>query len=147
MDALLTQCREIFANDLYATQTTGITIDSVAFLPEQKDSVVVCSMPLTPRHKNARNAVMGGALFTLADFTFAVASNLETVAKGEELSWVSVDSTIHFLASSLSGTLSATAHCVKQGRTTCLFRIEIQDDKGKLIASIESTGLKVSPTH
>ena len=36
-------------------------------------------MKIEPRHRNAAGIIMGGAIFTLADFAFAVASNHEKI--------------------------------------------------------------------
>ena len=45
---------------------------------EAEPGRAVCAMPLEDRHMNANGVPMGGAVFTLADFTYAVASNAFT---------------------------------------------------------------------
>ena len=67
----LEEARKIFSKDLYATELSGIEIDDIG-----KD-YAKCSMKLTEKHKNAYGGIMGGAIYTLADFAFAVASNYE----------------------------------------------------------------------
>ena len=69
MDNLVNEANAVFANDRFATKLCGANIESVT------ENEVVCSMEITEDHLNAVGTVMGGAIFTLADFTFAVASN------------------------------------------------------------------------
>ena len=61
--------REKFKKDIYATESTGAVIDEVG------ENYAVCSLDLNGSHRNAVGAVMGGVMFTLADFAFAVAAN------------------------------------------------------------------------
>ena len=63
----LEEARQIFAADKYATDASGIVIEEVG------ENYAKCSMKLTDVHRNAFGGVMGGAIYTLADFTFAVA--------------------------------------------------------------------------
>ena len=64
----LEEVRKRFAHDRFATE-------SGAVIEEVREGYARCSMSITPFHLNAAGAVMGGAIFTLADFTFAVAAN------------------------------------------------------------------------
>ena len=43
-------------------------------IEEVDDGYAKCSLEIQPHHLNAANTVMGGAIFTLADFAFAVAT-------------------------------------------------------------------------
>ncbi|MBQ8703488.1 MAG: PaaI family thioesterase [Bacteroidales bacterium] len=125
------KAREVFASDRYAA-LTGIVIDAVG------TDEATCSLTLDERHLNARGVAMGGVLFTLADFAAAVAAN-------RELCWVSLDSSIHFLAPATGNGL--TAHCIalKKGRTTALFQTTItRSDNGKTVAIAETTMIKAS---
>ena len=65
----LEEARAFFSGDVYATELSGITIEEVG------ERLVRCAMPVTPMHRNAAGAVMGGAIFTLADFAFAALTN------------------------------------------------------------------------
>ena len=58
------EARAYFSEDRFATEN-GITLD------ELDGEHAVTSMTLSPRHRNAFGGVMGGAIFTLADFAFA----------------------------------------------------------------------------
>lgn len=68
MQETLDEVRERFSKDRFAT-VNGAVIETV------DEGFARCSMELNDTHRNALGAVMGGAIFTLADFAFAVASN------------------------------------------------------------------------
>jgi hypothetical protein len=127
----LEEARAFFENDVYATKTTGIKIDEIG------DNYAKCSLDLGPGHKNAAGAVMGGALFTLADFCFAVAANL----KGQLT--VSSHSDISFLSAAKGDRLYAEAHCLKDGRRTAVYRVSIYDDTGAAVAEVGEIGMKL----
>mgnify|MGYP000158774071 FL=1 len=95
-------------------------------------------MKIESRHRNAAGIVMGGAIFTLADFAFAVASN------HEKLGTVSLNANITFLRASKGDKLIATAECVRDGRTTCYYRVSVIDNTGALIAEITTSGYKTN---
>lgn len=89
-------------------------------------------------------AVMGGVYFTLGDLAFAAASNAGCLSRHEPLQWVSLSSTIHYLAAAKGCQLVANAHCEKEGRTTCLYTIRITDSNSDLVALIETIGTRLS---
>ena len=129
----------IFANDIFATEATGIHIDYV------DDNTTVCSLQLDNRHLNAIGSVMGGVIFTLADFAFAIAANSSILAEQKEsLQWVSSSSTIHFLSSPKGHSLIATTTRIKQGRTQALFQVSITDSYNRQIALVSTTGTKIT---
>lgn len=124
----LEQARSFFANDRYATEATGAIIDAVA------PHYAKIRLTLEDRHRNAMGAVMGGALFTLADFAFAVASNWQGTPT------VSLTSQISYLNSPKGSQLFAEAECIKSGRSTCCYHIRITDDLDTLAAEVTTTG-------
>ena len=126
----LEEARRTFENDRFATKN-GARIE------ELSDGHCVCSMDITDDHRNALGGIMGGAIFTLADFAFAVASN------DDHSPTVALDVNIHFLTSSKGDRLTATARKVKSGRTTSVFEITVTDDGGKEIALFIGTGYKL----
>ena len=142
MNELTEKARRIFINDRYATDLTGIEIDLV----DEKHTV--CSLSISDKHRNARGAVMGGVLFTLADYTFAISSHTQTMAENMDthditLQWVSESSYINFLASPKGTTLKATSHLVKSGRSRCLYQIDIEDGTGRLVATVTTNGARI----
>ena len=127
----LEEARAIFANDSFATQAAGIRIDSCGLHTAR------CAMKITSAHLNAMGKVMGGAIYTLADYTFAVAAN------SEGLQWVSAQSSVNFLSAAAEGILSAEASCEHEGRNTCLYTIKISDGNNKQIAIVSAVGVRV----
>lgn len=126
------EAREIFMHDRYAMVTTGIDILEVA------DRYARCCFTPGEGHKNARGAVMGGALFTLADFTFAVASNYNQPA-----GTVTNVSQITFLRSTTDGVIYAASRLIKDGRTACTYEIDVTDETGSLLAVVSVNGIHV----
>lgn len=131
MSADIEKVREFFENDRFAV-TNGAYIDEIG------DKFAVVSMAIESRHRNAVDTVMGGAVFTLADFAFAVAANHEKVGT------VSLSANISFLKASRGSKLIARAECVRDGRTTCYYRVTITDDTGALISEVTINGYKTN---
>lgn len=123
--------RDFFKKDRYATES-GMVIDEIG------EKYAKCSMDLNEHHTNAVGAVMGGVYFVLADFTFAVANNWK------EPSTVSLNSNISYLKPAKGQRLIGEAVCIKDGRTTNLYRIDITDDEGNLCATVNITGFKTN---
>lgn len=130
MDELTLKEREIFANDLYATKTSGIVIDKAEI------GRSLCSMQISDRHLNAAGYVMGGAIFTLADFAFGVAANT-----GKSIT-VTLSSNIQFISAAKCNTLYAEAKCVKEGRSVVFYDVNITDDNGKTVATASCSGFR-----
>ena len=130
-DSLLERTRTTFGSDRFATEVTGIEIVAVS------ENYAKCELAIDDRHRNAMGAVMGGAIFTLADFCFAVAAN------SKKLSSVSVSSNIVFLNAVRGERLIAEAHCLKSGRKNCFFRISVTDELGTQVAEVEEIGCVV----
>ena len=130
MPKTIEEIREFFSQDVFATEM-GARIESVG------DMSAVVSLEVTPHHKNAMGALMGGVSFTLADFAFAVAANHEKVTA------VSMDSSISFLGTLKGSRLIARAVCIKDGMRSCFFRVDVTDDTGAAIAAVNITGFKL----
>lgn len=124
------EAREYFKNDRFAT-VNGMELD------ELTPDGCVCSMTIGENHKNALGGLMGGVLFTLGDFAFAIASN------NAHLGTVAIDVHIHFLAAAKGSRLTARASCVKDGRTTAVYEVKITDDTGRDVALFVGTGYKL----
>ena len=128
--ASIEEAREYLAGDIYAMES-GITLDAL------EGSTATCSMTLTKRHRNANGGVMGGAIFTLADFAGAVAgNNIHRPTVAQQVS-------CNFLSGSRGSRLIATARCRKDGKTTCVINIDVVDDLGRDIAQFVMTSYKL----
>lgn len=121
------ETKAFFEKDRYA-KACGITIDEV------EQGKAVCSFMIEEQHLNAGNNVQGGAIFTLADFAFAVAAN----AKGRMT--VSLENQITYMHSTRGRKLIATAYEVSATSKVCFYNVEIKDDLDKPIAKMSVTG-------
>ena len=128
----LEQIRERFSKDLFAVEATGIVITKA------EDCYAECRLELERKHKNAMGGTMGGVIFTLCDFAYAVASN------GLDKPYsMSLSSSISFLAQPKGKELIARAECIKDGGHTCFYRVRVEDDAGVSVADAEFSGYKL----
>jgi len=124
------EAREFFKGDRFAA-SNGMRIVSL------REDGCVCEADIRDDHRNALGGIMGGVIFTLADFAFAVASN------NDHRPTVSLDSDIRFLSSSKGSRLTAAAKLIKSGKTTSVFRVDVTDETGKDVALFTGTGYKL----
>ena len=113
---------DFFGSDRFACEQAGCCID------EYRKGYARCSMKLSPSHYNGANAVMGGAVFTLADYAAGVAAN------ADEPPSVSASATIEFLNSSKGSVLYATATVDKTGRRLAYCTVDVTDDQDVHVA-------------
>ena len=122
--------RAYFYNDKFATDN-GIT------LLELDDAHAVSSLTVSERHRNAYGGVMGGAIFTLADFAFAALTNdLERKTVAQQVS-------INYLSAPKGEKLTATATYKKDGRSSCVVNVDVTDDLGREVAQFVGVGFKL----
>ena len=122
--------REFFYKDKFAVNT-GITLD------ELTHDKAVCSLELTDDHKNAYGGVMGGVIFKLSDFAFAVLSNqIHQLTVAQQVS-------INYLSAPKGDKLIAEATCRKSGRTSSIIIVNVSDDAGRDVAQFVGTGFKL----
>ena len=126
------EARAYFSKDRFATDN-GMTLD------ELDEAHAVTSMTLGARHKNAYGGVMGGAIFTLADFAFAALTNdRERVTVAQQVS-------INYLSATKGERLIARATFRKDGRSSCVVNVDVADENGRDIAQFVGTGFKLEP--
>jgi acyl-CoA thioesterase len=113
--------REFFANDRYAA-LTGAEVVKIA------PGYCLCKLSITEKHLNAVNVVQGGAIFTLADFAFAIASN-----SGGQLA-LAIDVNISFLAARSGGTLYAEAQELTTPGRIGAYEVKVTDQDNILVA-------------
>ena len=120
----LEEVKRCLANDQFA-KLAGIELLTVT------PGAARARMPLRPHHCNALGTVHGGAIFTLADFTFAAACNSHgTVA-------VALNVSITFMKAATTGTLWAEAHEVAKNFKVGSYAVTVRDDQDDLIASFQ----------
>lgn len=121
------QVRRFFADDTFAA-AQGMVI-------EQADETgAVCSVLLRQDHKNALGMAQGGLVYTLADFTFAVAAYCRSPGT------VTLSGEMHYLRSPRSGKLSAQAVLRGGGKTVCVYEVTVRDEQGTEVALMTATG-------
>ena len=124
------EAREHFKNDKFAANA-GVQIDDMT------EQTCICSLVLTDAHKNAYGGVMGGAIFTLADLAFAVVANqIHSLSVASQVS-------INYLSAAKGSKLIAKAKSIKDGRTTTVIHVDVEDDTGRLVAIFTGTAFKL----
>lgn len=121
--------KEFFKNDNFAAMS-GIEILEVS--PGYAKAV----MNIEEKHLNALKTVQGGALFTLADLTFAAASN----AYGNVV--VAINANISFVKAATGKTLTAEAKETSINPKILTYTVNITDDRGDLVAIFQGMGYR-----
>jgi len=118
--------RRFFLGDRYAA-AAGVK------LVEVRPGYARARMTIADRHLNGVDVAQGGALFTLADFAFAVACNSHGPVA------VAVNVSISFLAAGLPGPLVAEAREVARSAKISTCEVEVRDRRGALVALFHGT--------
>ena len=121
------EVRAYFGRDRFASEACGCEV------LEASHGHGVCAFTIGPQHMNAQGNIMGGAIFTLADFALAIACNM-----GENPT-VSVQSSIEYFTMTRGTRLIATADAEKSGRSLGFYTVNITDDLGVNIARMTAT--------
>ncbi len=115
------EMKKFFQRDLFARHL-GIE------LLEVTEGKARAKMPIKDFHFNSLGSVHGGAIFSLADFVFAAASNsYGTMA-------VAINVCISYLRAARGGTLFADAREVSRNPKLASYAISIKDDASNLVA-------------
>ena len=122
MEYLNTRDRFCVANDM------KITVLSEGYAEAE--------MPLSENKLNGLDVAQGGAIYTLADFAFAGASN----ANKEDRRCIGSASSINYIRPGTGSKLKAVAKIIHAGRKTCLANVEVFNDQDKLIATCTFQG-------
>jgi acyl-CoA thioesterase len=112
----------LFTRDRYAA-LTGIEI------LEAKIGYCKTRLVIEDKHLNGANVVQGGAIFTLADLAFAVASN----SHGQLA--LAITANISFLRGISSGVLFATATEIDKPNRLGAYDVLVTDDQDRIIAT------------
>lgn len=129
-DASLDEVRAFFVNDHYATLSLSPVIE------EACPGYARVSMDIEERHLNGMGALMGGVSFTLADYAFAIASNI-----GQPPT-VSTNNSIDYLGAPKDSRLVAVCEMEKSGRSLCFARVSVTDGTGRAVARVNITGFR-----
>ena len=80
---------------------------------------------------------MGAVYYTMADFAFAVASNMNRAFT------CTLASQITFLGQAKGNRLTAEARLVTDGRRTCFAECKVMDEYGKTVAAVTTNGYRM----
>jgi acyl-CoA thioesterase len=117
---------DLFTKNKYANDC-GIEIAEV------RPGFVKCTMDITENHLNGIGIVMGGAIFTLADFTFSLAANSHGMIA------ISLNAFISYQRKYSYGRITATATEIKRSNYTVVYHVGICDENNRRIAEITGT--------
>lgn len=118
---------KLFDNDRFA-KLLGIKVLEV------KQGYASCSMLVTNNLLNGKDIVQGGALFTLCDFTMAIAAN----SRGQ------VSFTVNSSITYLKGTVADTLLVAKSVELSCgnkiaNYRVEVFNSENEMVAVFNGT--------
>lgn len=105
-------------------------------LVEVDSGYAVTSLALSDKHLNGLDIVQGGAIFTLADFAFAAATNSNGIAT------VGINSNITYFKAPRGKVIKAIAKETSTGKKICGCDVEVLDEDGTLIAKFSGTGYR-----
>jgi acyl-CoA thioesterase len=126
--------KKTLANDRFAAHAG---LELLAISPGQARA----KLTLRPEHLNGLGSVQGGAIFTLADFAFAAASNSHGPIA------VAINASITFMKAAQTGTLWAEAREVSKNFRLGSYTVEIKDDAGDVVALFQGLAYRKSQTH
>ncbi len=123
--------QRFFKNDRFAERAN---IELLSLSP----GYARAKMTLHPHHLNGYGTVQGGAIFTLADYAFAAASNSHgTVA-------VAINVNITFIKAGQMGTLWAEAREISRNFKLGSYTVEVKDDAGEMVALFQGLAYRKS---
>lgn len=112
---------KFFENDRFADLSN---IEVVSISPGKATT----TMEVEEMHLNGVGTVHGGALFTLADFTFALAANSHGIVT------VAINANISYFKAVNSGVLRAEARELSSGGRIASYTVDIYDEARDLVA-------------
>jgi acyl-CoA thioesterase len=121
-----------FAKDAYAAEA-GIELITVSM------GAAKVKMEIRDRHKNSHGTVHGGAIFTLADTAFALASNSHGIPAA------AINAHISYVKSASSGSLFAEAEEFSLNPKIATYIVHVTDQNGDRIALFEGMVYRKTP--
>ncbi len=116
--------QEFFRKDRFAA-LSGIQVEEIS------PGRATVRMEIRDEHRNSHGTVHGGALFTLADTAFALASNSHGVPAP------AIDAHISYMTAARTGTLYAKAEEFALNPRLATYMVTVTDDQGQRIALFE----------
>lgn len=119
----LDKIRKLFENDRFA-KYSGIEVVDIS--PGSAET----RMKVEDKHLNGIGTVHGGALFTLADFSFALAAN----SYGRVT--VAINASISYLKAVKTGTLIAEARELSKSNRISNYTVTIKEEEGGELVAV-----------
>lgn len=129
---VLNNAKEFFAADSFARENG---MELVAVSPGR----ATVSMQVSGRHRNSHGTVHGGALFTLADTAFALASNSHGIPAA------AINASISYLTAAQDGTLTAEAEEFTANPKLASYTVVITDEEENKIAIFQGMVYRKTP--
>lgn len=96
-------------------------------------------MEVRAMHLNSHGTVHGGAIFTLADAAFALASNSHGIPAA------AINASISYMKSARSGTLFADAVEYSKNPKLATYTVDVTDERGEKIAIFQGMVYRKTP--
>ncbi|MDR3268785.1 MAG: hotdog fold thioesterase [Tannerella sp.] len=125
----MTTIQDFFRNDAFAA-AAGVELLEVG------NGYARARMEIRPLHLNGGGVCQGGAIFTLADLAFAVATNSHA-----QLTF-SISSEIHIFKSERAGFLYAEARELFNHSRLSNCEVKITNERGEPVATFNGTGYR-----
>ena len=125
----MSELARVFENDRFAARN-GIQTVEVA------EGRAVARMVVGPEHMNAAGVAQGGAIFTLADFTFGLACN----SRGKVA--LAIEAHVTFLRPVGPGVLRAEGREESASRRLSTCTVRVTDEGGTLVALFTGTAFR-----
>jgi acyl-CoA thioesterase len=113
--------KEYFTHDQFVAHMGGVLL-------EASKGKARCKLDIQPRHLNGAGVVQGGAIFTLADFAFAIAAN------SHGRSALGINCSINYVKGVSTGTLYAEATEDSLSSRIGSYTVRVTDQTGAVIA-------------
>lgn len=125
----MSELRSFFGGDRFAARN-GIE------LLELEEGRALARLAVSGEHLNSAGVVQGGAIFTLADFAFAAASN----SRGKVA--LAIEAHVTFLRAVREGVLLAEAREESGSRRLSTCTVRVTDEGGELVALFTGTAYR-----
>ncbi|NYT12647.1 MAG: PaaI family thioesterase [Methanomassiliicoccales archaeon] len=123
---------EFFSRDSFAKESGVVLLEASPGRARVK-------MEVAEKHLNSHGTVHGGAIFTLADTAFAVASNSHGVPAA------SINAHISYMKSVTSGALYAVAEEISLNPKIATYLVSVTDDSDERIATFHGMVYRKTP--
>lgn len=100
----------------------------------------VTSLKLSDKHLNGLDVVQGGAIYTLADFAFAAATNSNGLAT------IGINCSITYFKAPKGSVITAHAKETSAEKKICGCDVDVLDEDGTLVAKFNGTGYRINKT-